>query len=512
MLWIALHCPTLSLDWIERRFPAPLIPAMAVTVRRGNQVCILQANKAAQQRGITVRQPLASALSLFPDLVVVEHDSDEERKALHEAAYAAMRFTPHIVMQRSGLIAEISGSLKLFGGLKQLCQSLNRAVAAQGLQLCAGAAPTAQGAWLLAQSAPLRTVINGMGNRFHSLLDALPVHLLHSTQHHLEVIRGVGCKTLADLCKLPRDGLAQRFGTELLAELDHAYGNSPDPQKWFEPPQTFRQRTELMAQVESVELLLMSVQRMIEQMCGWLASHHAAVLEFSFFLHHEHSPRQPQAFTLINIRLSERSSDPVHLMVLLRERLERTTIVAPICALELEANEITAGESHNLKLFPAPQSEATSLNRFIEKISARLGPKAITGLTVIPDHRPECSQRQQPFQPHGTSNESGKVYKAARGKTMPRKSTRHSTSFPNRPAWLMEKPMELKLHRQKPVYGSLLKLLAGPERIQAGWWDDAMVARDYFIAGNELGQLLWIYREANPAVQNSARWYLQGLF
>jgi protein ImuB len=95
---------------------------------------------------------------------------------------------------------------------------------------------------------------------------------------------------------------------------------------------------------------------------------------------------------------------------------------------------------------------------------------------------------------------------------MPRKSTRHSASFPNRPAWLMEKPMELRLHRQKPVYGSLLKLLAGPERIQAGWWDDAMVARDYFIAGNELGQLLWIYREANPAVQNSARWYLQGLF
>jgi protein ImuB len=513
MLWIALHCPTLSLDWIERRFPAPLIPAMAATIRRGNQVHILQANKAAQQRGITVHQPLSSALALFPDLVVVEHDPDEERKALHEAAYAALRFTPHIVLRHSGLIAEISGSLKLFGGLKQLCQSLNRAVAAQGLQLCAGAAPTAQGAWLLAQSAPLRTVINGMGSRLHSLLDALPVHLLHSALHHLEVIRGIGCKTLADLRQLPRSGLAQRFGPELLAELDHAYGNSPDPQRWFEPPQTFRQRTELMAQVEGVELLLMSVQRMIEQMCGWLASRHAAVLEFSFILHHEYSSRQPRTSTLINIKLSERSSDPIHLMILLHERLERTTIVAPICALELEANEITAGESHNLKLFPAPQSEATSLNRFIEKLSARLGPKAITGLTVIPDHRPECSQRHQPFQPRGMSSEAGKGNKAARGQpVVPQKTMSHSTRFPSRPGWLMEKPMELKLQRQKPVYGSLLKLLAGPERIEAGWWDDAMVARDYFIAENELGQLLWIYREADPAVQNSARWYLQGLF
>ena len=513
MLWIALHCPALSLDWIERRFPAPLIPAMAATIRRGNQLHILQANKAAQQRGITIHQPLASALALFPDLVVVEHDLDEERKALHEAACAALRFTPHIVMQHSGLIAEISASLKLFGGLKQLCQSLTQTVAAQGLQLRSGAAPTAGGAWLLAQSAPLRTVINGAGARFRSLLDALPVDLLDSAQPHLGVIRGIGCKTLADLRQLPRSGMAQRFGPELLAELDQAYGNSPDPQKWFEAPQAFRQKMELMAQVEGVELLLISIQRMIEQMCGWLASRHAAVLEFSFILHHEHSHRQPHPPTSVNIRLSERSSDPVHLMVLLRERLGRTTIVAPICALELEANEITAGESQNLKLFPAAQSEATSLNRFIEKLSSRLGSQAITGLAIIPDHRPECSQRHQPFQLRGASSEAGKANNAARGKpVVPQKSTRHSASFPNRPAWLMEKPMELKLQRRQPVYGSLLKLLAGPERIEAGWWDDAMVARDYFIAENELGQLLWIYREPNPVVKSNVRWYLQGFF
>ena len=87
-----------------------------------------------------------------------------------------------------------------------------------------------------------------------------------------------------------------------------------------------------------------------------------------------------------------------------------------------------------------------------------------------------------------------------------------------RPAWLMETPVELKLQRQQPVYGSPLKLIAGPERIEAGWWDDALVARDYFIAENDLGQLLWIYREhSEPSEHNAATarnqsWYLQGLF
>ena len=164
MLWIALHCPTLSLDWIERRFPAALIPAMAATVRKGNQVYIQQANKPAQQQGVMAHQSLASACLFSPIWWWWSMTRHEEMKALQEAAYAALRFTPNIVMQGSGLIAEVSASLKLFGGLKKLCRLLNRAVAAQGLQLCVGVAPTARGAWLLAQSASPQTVINGAGS------------------------------------------------------------------------------------------------------------------------------------------------------------------------------------------------------------------------------------------------------------------------------------------------------------------------------------------------------------
>src|SRR5688500_2020213 len=139
-------------------------------------------------------------------------------------------------MHGSVLNTEVIVSLKLFGCLKNLCQLLNRAVAAQGLQLCAGVAPTAGGAWLLARSAPPQTVINGAGAKFRSMLDSLPVSLLESAQPHLEVIHGIGCKTLAELQQLPRSGIARRFGPDLPTELDRAYGDSPDPQKWLEVP------------------------------------------------------------------------------------------------------------------------------------------------------------------------------------------------------------------------------------------------------------------------------------
>ena len=190
-------------------------------------------------------------------------------------------------------------------------------------------------------------------------------------------------------------------------------------------------------------------------------------------------------------------------MNLLRERLDRIKIVAPICGLELKADEITAGGDHNLELFPTSQSETTSLNRFIEKLSSRLGSQAISGLNIIPDHRPECSQRWQSFQPLEVSKENN----LSCGKTIPAASRPLLT----RPAWLMDTPLELRMQRQQLIYGSPLKLLAGPERIEAGWWDDALITRDYFIAENELGQLLWIYREHAPIAKSNG-WYLQGFF
>lgn len=450
-------------------------------------------------------QLLASALAVFPDLVILEQDPNEEGKALQQAVYAALRFTPNVAMRNNGLVAEVSRSLKLFGSLKKLCQSLNRIVTAQGLQLSAGIAPTPTGAWLLARSTPPGTVINGKGKEFRISLDALPVSLLESAQLHLEVIRGIGCRTLADLRQLPRDGVARRFGPGLPEELDRAYGDSPDPQKWFETPEDFRQKMKMMGLVENAELLLVPARRMVEQMCGWLASRHAAVSAFSLVLHHEYSLRQSHKFTPINIRLSEQSSDPAHLMLLLRERLGRTEIVAPVCELELAADEITAGADDNLELFPTVQSEATSLNRFIEKLSSRLGPEVITGLKVVSDHRPECSQK---LELSGTSGLNRLPKQEANSQTI-------SLGSP-RPAWLKETPLELKVQRSQPVYGSPLKLLAGPERIETGWWDDAAVARDYFIAKNDQGQLLWIYREHDPAEKDKgnegSNWYLQGLF
>ena len=53
-----------------------------------------------------------------------------------------------------------------------------------------------------------------------------------------------------------------------------------------------------------------------------------------------------------------------------------------------------------------------------------------------------------------------------------------------------------------------LTMLAGPERIESGWWDDGDTARDYFVATDTAGRKLWVFRERHGQKQ----WYLLGLF
>jgi protein ImuB len=60
-------------------------------------------------------------------------------------------------------------------------------------------------------------------------------------------------------------------------------------------------------------------------------------------------------------------------------------------------------------------------------------------------------------------------------------------------------------------------LLAGPERIESGWWDGGEIARDYFIAQTGDQAFVWVFRE-RPTPPSTAGtparggWYLHGLF
>ena len=69
-----------------------------------------------------------------------------------------------------------------------------------------------------------------------------------------------------------------------------------------------------------------------------------------------------------------------------------------------------------------------------------------------------------------------------------------------RPGWLLAEP--------EPLNELVPEILAGPERIESGWWDGADRRRDYYVVRTRDGRLAWVWQ----AVDGQGPWMLHGWF
>jgi protein ImuB len=289
--------------------------------------------------------------------------------------------------------------------------------------------------------------------------------------------------------------VTRRFGRELLREIDRAYGHEAEAHAWFEAPNAFDARLELLARVESADALLFAARRLLLQLTGWLTARHAAVAGITLLLHHESARHRHCRSTAVHLVLGMPSRDIEHLTLLLRERLARLDLVAPVIEVSLNADQIVEQAAPNTELFATPVSDAASTERLVERLQSRLGADAVRQLSLFADHRPEKSIAITTYDSR---------HRVA-AQDMP-----HSASA--RPTWLLKEPVALITRQHKPFYQSPLQLLMGPERIESGWWDDAPATRDYFIAQNERHMLLWIFRLRTMDETAGSGWFLHGFF
>ena len=495
MLWIAVCLPELPLE---------VAAADAVPLAVCDALHVLLVNRAAREVGVQARMRRATALAICPHLHIKLRDYAQENRALQAIAAWAQRFTPNVALVApceesdadlaSGVLLEISGSVKLFNGHGSIVRNLRAGLARQGYVVQMALAPVPQAAWMLARAARDGEVSQVSDVRqLSTALADLPVWLLGPGRPHWEALQGIGVTRIADLRQLPRSGIARRFSARLLDELDRALGRKPDPRVWFVAPPVFEAKLELLARVDHAEALLFAARRMIVQMTGWLAARHAATRTIEFTLVHEDHAPSP-----LTVHLADASNDEERMTALLRERLGHTQLAAPVYELHLRCAQIVPMQLSHGELFATVRGEQEGLLRLIERLQARLGSEAVTELEPRDDHRPEHAFREVPVDRVGTSRS-------------PKANWFNSHSAP-RPLWLLPKPIALIEQQHRPVYGTPLTLLSGPERIESGWWDGQWAERDYFIARDEQHALLWIFRPRVPDAASRDRWYLHGKF
>jgi len=521
--WLGLFFERLSLDIVERGMAVP--DAALVLCDRH---FVLDASDAARARGIAPGMKRAAAQALAPALPLLERDVDAERRALESVAAWMQQFTPSVSLQSDlafeafddtaspcGLLAEVAPSLRYFGGFRALFARVREGLRSLGYRVRIGAATTASAAWLLARD---RDASFASATRLQQRIGALPARLLARTRAQRELLDSIDVRHVRELLALPRAAVARRLGGTLLDELDRALGRLPDPRRWFEPPAEFDLRIELLAHVEHAEALVFAARRLLDPMTGWLAARHGAIRTFT--LHAEHDGHDD---TSIEIRLADPTRDPERLLGLLREKLSVTRLPEAAHALRLRCADIVALPDGSGELFPAPDASRESLHRLVERLQARLGPGRVQRLRLAADHRPEAAYRIEPIDTAGLA-----VHRAAPAllpgaplpDALPSQASASEASLPvaslpaaslPRPLWLFDRPIALAERNNRPWWHSPLRLLAGPERIEGGWWDDSLMQRDYFIAEDDAHALYWIYRE-RLGTDGRRGWFVQGRF
>ena len=153
MLWTCLLLPALPLEVYTRaQAPADGARPFAVTAG-GHPPRVVAANAAAADAGIRSDQHVSAALALAPGIVLRERDPGAEAAALAAIATWATQFTPTVSLAPpNAVLAEIGGSLRLFGGLAHLAAQVARGVRDLGYTAHLAFAPTPTAALLFARA------------------------------------------------------------------------------------------------------------------------------------------------------------------------------------------------------------------------------------------------------------------------------------------------------------------------------------------------------------------------
>jgi protein ImuB len=483
-LWFCVYLPNLPLE-----ASGPVREARAVVEEQQGIHRVLLADEKAQAAGVLPGQSANAALALLSTLRLEERSVVREQLALESLATWLEQFTSVVcIAGRDVLLLEIAGSLHLYGGLQSLRQQIAAGLKQQGFDTLLAIAPTPLGSTWLAR-AGRRACVRDMEN-LAGTLRALPLACLDWPASLCESLLGMGVRNIGDCVRLQRDGFARRFGVRRLIELDRALGRLPDPRTAWRAPEQFCVDYEMTEEQSDGELILTLCRELLQSLEQFLLVRQLGTqqLYFSFF-------HLKETATTLSLGCARADRSVKHWFDLLRMRFERLALAEPVISIRLRAGPTQALQAETGRLAfhgtAGRNKRQYSVAQLAERISARIGAEAISGITTVEEHRPHRAWRLQSLFDDKNVNTLSMI--------------KHDLQ---RPLWMLSEPKLLAAEQGLPLHQGRLNLLEGPERLETGWWDEDGIARDYYTAVNPQGLRLWVFRNRN----RTAAWYLHGIF
>ena len=170
----------------------------------------------------------------------------------------------------------------------------------------------------------------------------------------------------------------------------------------------------------------------------------------------------------------------------------------PVSSYAIPAQDQYTNSTHakvNNKVRESRPQRTDNANALLNLLCTRLGPNACFSLALKDDHRPEKAwQRVSQQQTNNLATQAIQLPDS------------------HRPIFLLTPPRVMQTDDHSPYLNGKLTLLAGPERIDFGWWDrptlNETITRDYYVAAHaHSGALYWVFHYVHYD-----KWYLHGIF
>lgn len=461
------------------------------------------ATSAGSGRGGPPRPPASPASMPFVTPVAaaewwaaVQLPLDAGARDLEACARRALGFTPRVSLSPpDAVLLELRASLRLFGGAEALRAMLRASFPPPAVLAFA---PTPLAATVFARCR--RETCISDPSRLVGELAPLPLHALRWPEDVLRRLAAVGVRDIGGALRLPRAGFARRFGSGTLDALDRLLGRQRDPRHRYDAPERFRRRCDPDVELTDQAGVLGVLAPLCAELERFLRERQRGITSLLVLLGHR---RQAPTRHVLNFAAPAQRAAPI--LKLLELQLGRAPLPAPVRRCELRSGPLVEGADDSHALWHPGEhgggAAGAQMPAFLEQLRARLGARAVSGLALAEDHRPErLSLSSQPRLPTG-----GRARPGGAGATLPL-----PWSQGRRPLWLLETPAPLAVREGWPCRaGRRLHLQSGPERIETGWWDGHEVQRDYYQAVEASGARLWIFRERGP---RGGGWFLHGFF
>ncbi|WP_299678764.1 DNA polymerase Y family protein [uncultured Roseobacter sp.] len=480
--------------------PSEDVPVALVAEGAHGQV-IHATNRAARLAGIAIGARVVDMRAVCPALRVEYADLSGDAQALKRLSLWAQRWCPWTVVDGAdGLILETTGSDHLMGGEAEMLIEMETRLSLLGLTSRLAVAPTWGAAWALARYGPVRAM--STEQTCAADLAPLPVAALRLQADTVLLLARLGLKTIGQLSEVPRLSLTRRFARSALdanplMRLDQAMGHLAEPVASVEA------RPRIVAQAklpEPIEDPTAYLPQLCEDVCAQLEQDGSGCRRLTLVIY-----RTDGEVSRLQVATAAPSREPAHLARLFEDRLERLDPGFGFDLITLEAGMIEPIQTVQRHLNGGSDA-GVPLTHLIDRLTARLGPKAVKTPVLTQSHVPERAADWAPAMAGAGADAVTAAQERPLRLLQPTEEIRVLYAVPEGP------PAQFVWRRQT----HRVVRYAGPERIAPEWWCDrpGTRLRDYFRIEDQAGCRYWLYREGlhEDGRGGDPRWFVHGCF